>query len=235
MLLMVVAGITALVMPLTAVARMEMVTICHVVGPAGAEQHITLEVAAAAVFGPGGHFNDNGTPRAGHDSDYLGPCVEDEDHIDSHSETTSSEEEKTTSTTTADHHHEDPDTDENDVMTSTIDTTPATSDDDEGNSDDGSDTNDESATADPAGEEVAAVVVDSARFGGDTARVAVETLPYTGPSTALILPAVLMLLVGAMVVFGIAGPVPDAGAHVAVDRHRLGLRLRRGRHESIGP
>jgi hypothetical protein len=251
MLLMMVAGIMALVMPLTAMGRMDMVTICHVVGPPGAEQHITLVVAAPAVFGPAGHFNDNGTPRAGHEGDYLGPCIEDEDHTDTDTENTSNEEQETTDT--GDHHHHDPDTDENDVLTSTIETTPTDSDDESGGEE--SDSNDESVTVDSAVEEaadddhpgsgndsdpvtsdeaVAAVVSDSGRVGGDTTRAAVETLPFTGPSTGLILPAVLMVIAGAMVVFGTTGPVPDAGAHVAAGRHLLGLRLRRGRHEFVG-
>jgi hypothetical protein len=250
MLLMMMAGIMALVMPLTAMGRMDMVTICHVVGPPGAEQHITLVVAAPAVFGPAGHFNDNGSPRAGHEGDYLGPCIEDEDHTDTDSENSSNGEQETTNT--GDHHHEHPD--ENDEMTSTTETTPTTSDDESG-SDDESATNDESATVDSAVEDaaddenqgpgnvsdpviadeaVAAVVTDSGRVGGETTRAAVETLPFTGPSTGLILPAVLMLIAGAMVVFGTTGPGPDAGAHVAAGRHRLGLRLRRGRHQSFG-
>jgi hypothetical protein len=53
----------------------EMVTICHVSGQAGSEQRETLTIGWHAVYGPGGHFNENGTPQAGHEQDTLGPCL----------------------------------------------------------------------------------------------------------------------------------------------------------------
>ncbi len=51
----------------------EKVTICHVSGN-GHEN--TLTVGYNAVWGPAGHFNWNGLPRAGHLNDYIGPCGE---------------------------------------------------------------------------------------------------------------------------------------------------------------
>ena len=50
------------------------VTICHAAGLAGTTQYVTLTIAWQAVYGEAGHFYENGTPRAGHEQDYLGPC-----------------------------------------------------------------------------------------------------------------------------------------------------------------
>ena len=35
---------------------------------------VTLTLPYNAVFGQAGHFNEDGTPQAGHEQDYLGPC-----------------------------------------------------------------------------------------------------------------------------------------------------------------
>lgn len=50
------------------------VTICHAAGRAGTTHYITLTIGWNAVYGPAGHFYENGTPRAGHEQDYFGPC-----------------------------------------------------------------------------------------------------------------------------------------------------------------
>ena len=51
------------------------VTFCHVAGreedPANT---VTLTLPYNAVFGQAGHFNEDGTPNAGHEQDHLGPC-----------------------------------------------------------------------------------------------------------------------------------------------------------------
>lgn len=52
------------------------VTICHAAGLAGTTQFVTIEVAWPAAYGQAGHFYENGTPRAGHEQDYLGACKE---------------------------------------------------------------------------------------------------------------------------------------------------------------
>lgn len=62
----------SVVSPVTAQA--EKVIICHAAGLEGTDQFVTLELAYPAVYGPGGHFNENGTTQAGHEDDYLGPC-----------------------------------------------------------------------------------------------------------------------------------------------------------------
>ena len=53
----------------------DFVTFCHVAGreedPANT---VTLTLPYNAVFGHAGHFNEDGTPNAGHEQDHLGPC-----------------------------------------------------------------------------------------------------------------------------------------------------------------
>lgn len=56
----------------------EKVTICHYDGLAGTTKNQTLTIGWPAVYGPGGHLNENGTPQAGHEQDTLGPCPGDE-------------------------------------------------------------------------------------------------------------------------------------------------------------
>lgn len=55
--------------------RPEKVTICHAAGLDGTLHFETLELAYPAVYGEGGHFNEGGTPQAGHEDDYLGACA----------------------------------------------------------------------------------------------------------------------------------------------------------------
>ncbi|HSP28541.1 MAG TPA: hypothetical protein VLN74_08330 [Ilumatobacteraceae bacterium] len=51
------------------------VTICHVAGRADdPANYNTLTIGWNAVYGPGGHFNEHGTPQAGHEQDTLGEC-----------------------------------------------------------------------------------------------------------------------------------------------------------------
>lgn len=50
------------------------VTICHAAGQDGTTHYVELTISVNAVYGPGGHFNENGTPQAGHEDDYLGSC-----------------------------------------------------------------------------------------------------------------------------------------------------------------
>ncbi len=50
------------------------VTLCHAAGRAGTTQFVTLTISYNAAFGQAGHFYEDGTPRAGHEDDYLGPC-----------------------------------------------------------------------------------------------------------------------------------------------------------------
>ena len=50
------------------------VTICHAAGQAGTTHFVTLTISENAVYGPAGHFNENGTTQAGHEEDYLGAC-----------------------------------------------------------------------------------------------------------------------------------------------------------------
>jgi hypothetical protein len=51
------------------------VTFCHVAGLAEDPANtVTLTLPYQAVFGQAGHFNEDGTPNAGHEQDYLGEC-----------------------------------------------------------------------------------------------------------------------------------------------------------------
>lgn len=54
-----------------------MVTLCHAAGLDGTTHYETLTIAYPAAYGPAGHLNENGTPQAGHEDDYLGACTGD--------------------------------------------------------------------------------------------------------------------------------------------------------------
>jgi LPXTG-motif cell wall-anchored protein len=51
-----------------------MVTLCHAAGLDGTTKFVTLTIPQQAAFGRAGHFNEDGTPRAGHEADYRGAC-----------------------------------------------------------------------------------------------------------------------------------------------------------------
>lgn len=52
------------------------VTICHAAGLAGSTQFATLTIPTPALSG---HFDNNGTPLAGHEEDFFGFCPGDND------------------------------------------------------------------------------------------------------------------------------------------------------------
>jgi uncharacterized repeat protein (TIGR01451 family) len=61
----------------------EFVTFCHVAGSAEDPANtVTLTLPYNAVFGQAGHFNEDGTPNAGHEQDYLGACNEEPPPVD---------------------------------------------------------------------------------------------------------------------------------------------------------
>ncbi len=62
------------------------ITICHAAGRDDTTKFVTLTISEHAVYGPGGHFNEDGTPQAGHEQDYLGACVTDPIESDTPSE-----------------------------------------------------------------------------------------------------------------------------------------------------
>ena len=76
----------------------EQVTICHAAGQDDTTQFVTLTIAEQAAYGQAGHFNEDGTPRAGHENDYLGACTTDEGTTTT---TTTAVLDETTTTTTA--------------------------------------------------------------------------------------------------------------------------------------
>ena len=51
------------------------IIICHAAGQDGTTHYQTLDISYNAVYGQGGHFYENGTPRAGHENDHLGACT----------------------------------------------------------------------------------------------------------------------------------------------------------------
>ena len=50
------------------------VTICHAAGQAGTTKFVEITASRNAIYGQAGHFYEDGTPRAGHEDDYEGPC-----------------------------------------------------------------------------------------------------------------------------------------------------------------
>ena len=73
------ATVGLIIVPDTAIANSggdddRKVTICHAAGLDGTAKFVEITVGWNAVYGPAGHFYENGTPRAGHEDDTLGAC-----------------------------------------------------------------------------------------------------------------------------------------------------------------
>ena len=66
----------ALTIALPVTAKQDKVYVCHAAGREGTTHYVTLHVPATESGYPQGHFTNNGTPKAGHEEDYLGPCLE---------------------------------------------------------------------------------------------------------------------------------------------------------------
>lgn len=90
-----IAAGAALAAPQPASAGPDTVTICHATGSG---KYVTLTIPSNAAFGQAGHFYENGTAKAGHEDDYLGPCVP--SSTTTSTTTTTSSTTSTTSTTT---------------------------------------------------------------------------------------------------------------------------------------
>ena len=71
-------GILLLCLALPVLAA-EKVIICHGSGLDDTTQFVTLEISDNAVYGPAGHFEESGTPQAGHEQDHFGPCADEPD------------------------------------------------------------------------------------------------------------------------------------------------------------
>lgn len=76
-ILAVAAAFVTLTLAATAGAG-DKVTLCHAAGLEGTTQYVTITVGYPAAYGEAGHFYENGTPRAGHEQDYLGECKTEE-------------------------------------------------------------------------------------------------------------------------------------------------------------
>ncbi len=205
----------------------EQVTICHAAGQDGTTQFLTLTLPYTAVYGQAGHFYENGTPRAGHEEDYVGTCLVESTATtvaDTSTTTTASESTTTTAsestTTTASES-----TTTTTVAAATTTTTPPSGDPeveavvsdpgpDDGSGDITSGTTESFAPATPSDDEVVA-----------------ETLPFTGFEDHLIVPALVLLLAGVFAVYITRGFRTAVGMHASVDSDHFGLGLHRGRHE----
>ncbi|HSL26161.1 MAG TPA: hypothetical protein VLA54_07760 [Acidimicrobiia bacterium] len=64
---------TVLCLALPAIAA-EKVTLCHAAGRDVTTHFETITISASAAYGPAGHLNEDGSPQAGHEMDYLGEC-----------------------------------------------------------------------------------------------------------------------------------------------------------------
>ena len=72
------------------------VTICHAAGLDGTTKYVTLTLPPSAL---NGHFDNNGTPLAGHEDDTLGLCAEDTTTTTIQDTTTTEVPDDTTTTT----------------------------------------------------------------------------------------------------------------------------------------
>jgi len=61
-----------------AAAPPQKVLICHAAGRSpefgGPTQYVLIEVSLNALYAPGGHFDEPGTPNAGHEDDFITTC-----------------------------------------------------------------------------------------------------------------------------------------------------------------
>lgn len=201
----------------------DQIEICHGSGEAGNAVYETMTVSANS----NGHFDNNGTNKAGHEADYLGPC--DEDEVDGTDETTPTTTEVTTPTT------------QDTTPTTSDPTTPTTvevdsesltetPDDDQTTTTStvGEDSDPETQVIAAGGESPTTTTPAGERAAAD---VEVETLPYTGPSTYLVVPGMALLIAGAVAVFMSHGFGGSGGTHIATEQARISLGMHRGRHE----
>lgn len=72
---LVIAAVLAVgILSATSSSAAEKVTLCHADGQSGTLKFSELTISVNAAYGQAGHFNEDGTPQAGHEDDYLGPC-----------------------------------------------------------------------------------------------------------------------------------------------------------------
>lgn len=74
----IIAGVSAGMLVFSASSTQavpDKVTLCHAAGQDDTTKFIELTISYTAAFGQAGHFNEDGTPQAGHEQDNLGPCA----------------------------------------------------------------------------------------------------------------------------------------------------------------
>jgi len=239
-LLVVGSLIYGLGVPLTADGKTEKVTICHAAGQEGTDQYVTLILPYPAVFGNAGHFNENGTARAGHEGDSMGACdIETTttstvapDTVPTSPETTSTTSVPETlptvpeSTTTTVQEEVTPTTQFPTTTTVPVSTTTSAPEKDD---------DDVAATeTTPSGSDTDDATTEESSDKGDRGPevAAVETLPYTGVDASVVIPALLMLIMGVGLIAVTSGFGLSSGAHLSTTSSRFGFGLHRGRHES---
>lgn len=221
-----------------ALAGTEKIVICHAAGQAGTDNFATLELAPQAVYGNGGHFEENGTPRAGHVGDYLGPCVVE---ANTGSGATEAPEEMTETTNPAQTTtgQSEPDVSPSEVTTPTTSVLPDTGeviDDPELGEDD--ELGASNGTGQPGdggddGTQVGAVAEVTDGHLPEDEEVEAAALPFTGVDPTWLLFGSLTLLSGATVVYLSGGSANAAGGHVEVNAEGFRFGFHRGRHESM--
>jgi hypothetical protein len=251
--IVIVTLMIAVAIPLTAMAKPDKITICHAAGQDGTDHFVTLDLSSQSVYGNGGHFEENGTPRAGHQGDHLGPCADNSTTTSEDTEPTHATDGGSTSTTLPDDQTTIPG-DEQEELTETTETTApldaTTTTSGEYGAEVESTVVTTSTTGDPGttstspepeladrgsldgsgGDGEPEVGPRDVSVGGG--QVASATLPFTGVAQSLVIPGTLLLLAGAAVVFLSGGLVELSGAHLAGDSEGIRLGLHRGRHES---
>jgi hypothetical protein len=241
--LFVMSGLSA-----AANASSDQVTLCHYNGQAGSDSYNTLTLPPNAASG---HIDENGTPTAGHENDYLGECQNPETTTTVGSETTTTVGSETTTTvgseTTTTVGSETTTTVGSETTTTANSTIRSAAE--EGSSSSGA------SEAIPTAASPTSTTTTSTTIGGDestggssgsnatsatpapvatsdTDSTAVEELPLTGASTFLVTPGVLLVMLGVLVVFvsgGFGGG--SRAAHVAAEATGFGLGFHRGRHQ----
>lgn len=229
------------------------VVLCHFAGREGTDKGQTIEVSPAAALA---HIDEHGTPRAGHEDDYLGPCAEDSTTSTAGQSTSSTIEPVTSSTsqsTTSSTSESSTTSSTHPITTSTAASQSTTSSvgEESTSTTDGAAVSDITEATPPTSPEVttpvgptpgAGVVPEpSSATDGPTAAddsddgsgdQSAEELPYTGPSTFLVIPGVLLVAAGAFAVFAGGGVVALSGGHVAGEQSAIRLGWHRGRHEA---
>lgn len=217
---------------LTAVAAPpSMIQVCHYSGLAGTDKYETLELPPQAAYQ---HVDEHGTPQAGHPHDYLGPCLPEEETNEPDPSSTSSTSTTTPTSTTTSVAVSDEGEESSTTTSSTTSSTTVTTSATESIEITPVAPSEATTTTEPPGTGSAPNSPENqtpGRSESEVAPVEVEQLPFTGPSTYLIIPGLLLVAFGGFAVFATYGFGGSGGGHVDADQTAFRLGLHRGRHE----